>query len=87
MDDTTPTTFVPADDRLFPPLAHSGVWLGVGVVAALLGVVLLVWILHAVPDAAAKRPRSSPSKSLPRRDRRVAASPPSSSSTSASCTT
>jgi hypothetical protein len=54
MDDTTPTTFVPADDRLFPPLAHSGVWLGVGVAAAVLGVVLLVWILHAVPDAAAK---------------------------------
>ncbi len=54
MDDSTPTTFVPADDRLFPPLAHSTVWLVIGVVAAVLGVVLLLWILHAVPDAAAK---------------------------------
>jgi hypothetical protein len=54
MDDTTPTSFVPADDRLFPPLAHSSVWLVVGVVAAVLGVVLLLWIVHAVPDVAAK---------------------------------
>jgi hypothetical protein len=54
MDETTPSTFVPADDRLFAPLAHSGVWLASGVVAAVLGVVLLLWILHAVPDAAAK---------------------------------
>jgi hypothetical protein len=54
MDDTTPTTFVPADDRLFPPLAHGDVWLALGVVAAVLGVILLLWILHAVPDAAAK---------------------------------
>jgi hypothetical protein len=54
MDDSTPTTFVPADDRLFPPLAHSSVWLAIGVVAAVVGVVLLLWILHAVPDAAAR---------------------------------
>jgi hypothetical protein len=54
MDETTPTTFVPADDRLFPPLAHSDVWLAVGVVAAVVGVVLLLWILHAVPDTATR---------------------------------
>ena len=54
MDDSPPTTFVPADDNLFPPLAHSGMWLALGIVAAVLAVALVLWILHAVPDAAAK---------------------------------
>ena len=54
MDDSPPTTFVPADDNLFPPLAHSGMWLAFGVVAGLLAIVLVVWMLHAVPDAAAR---------------------------------
>jgi hypothetical protein len=54
MDDSPPTTFVPADDNLFPPLAHSGMWLALGVVAAMLAVALVWWMFHAVPDAAAK---------------------------------
>jgi hypothetical protein len=54
MDDSPPTTFVPADGNLFPPLAHSGMWLALGIVAGLLAVALVVWMLHAVPDAAAK---------------------------------
>jgi hypothetical protein len=53
MEDSTPTTFVPADDNLFPPLAHGSVWLVVGIVAAVIGVALLLWMLHTVPDAAA----------------------------------
>jgi hypothetical protein len=53
MDDSPPTTFVPADDNLLPPLAHSGTWLVLGVVAGLLAIGLVVWMLHAVPDAAA----------------------------------
>ncbi len=54
MEDSPPTTFVPADDNLFPPLAHSGMWLALGIVAGLLAIVLVLWMLHAVPDAAAK---------------------------------
>lgn len=54
MDDTPPPTFVPADDNLFPPLAHGGIWLMLGVVAGLLAIALVVWMLHAVPDAAAE---------------------------------
>ena len=54
MEDSPPTTFVPADDNLFPPLAHSGMWLALGIVAGLLAIALVVWMLHAVPDAAAK---------------------------------
>jgi hypothetical protein len=53
MEDSPPTTFVPADDNLFPPLAHSGMWLALGIVAALVAVALVLWMLHAVPDAAA----------------------------------
>ena len=33
MKESPPTTFVPADDHLFPPLAHSGMWLALGIVA------------------------------------------------------
>jgi hypothetical protein len=54
MDGSPPTTFVPADDNLFPPLAHSGMWLALGIVAGLLAIALVVWMFHAVPDAAAK---------------------------------
>ena len=49
-----PTTFVPADDNLFPPLAHSGMWLALGIAAGLLTIALVVWMLHAVPDADAR---------------------------------
>jgi hypothetical protein len=48
-----PNSFVPADDNLFPPLAHGNVWLAVGIVGLVLGAVLVVWIVRAVPDAAA----------------------------------
>ena len=54
MDGAPPTTFVPADDNLFPPLAHSGGWLALGIVAGLLMIVLVVWMLHPVPDADAR---------------------------------
>jgi hypothetical protein len=54
MDESPPTTFVPADDRLFAPAAHSSMWLAVGIVAAVLAVALVVWMVHAVPDAATK---------------------------------
>jgi hypothetical protein len=49
-----PATFVPADDNLFPPLAHSGVWLALGITAGLLGIALVAWMLHAAPDPIAK---------------------------------
>ena len=54
MDGGPPTTFVPADDNLFPPLAHSGMWLALGIAAGLLTIALVVWMLHAVPDADAR---------------------------------
>ena len=54
MEGSPPTTFVPADDNIFPPLAHSGMWLALGIVAGLLAVALVMWMLHTVPDAAAK---------------------------------
>jgi hypothetical protein len=54
MEDSPPPTFVPADDNLFPPLAHSAMWLALGIVAGLLAIALVLWMLHAVPDAAAK---------------------------------
>jgi hypothetical protein len=49
-----PATFVPADDNLFPPLAHSGAWLALGIAACLLGIALVAWMLHAPPDPIAK---------------------------------
>ena len=49
-----PATFVPADDNLFPPLAHSGVWLALGIAACLLGIALVAWMLRAAPDPLAK---------------------------------
>jgi hypothetical protein len=49
-----PATFVPADDNLFPPLAHSGVWLALGIAALVLGIALFAWMLHAAPDPIAK---------------------------------
>jgi uncharacterized membrane protein len=52
--DSTPTTFVPADDRIFAPLAHGSMWLALGIMAGLLAIGLTVWMVHAVPDAAAK---------------------------------
>ena len=61
---TPPATFVPADDNLFPPLAHSGAWLALGVAALLVGIALVAWMLHAPaaaivkahhPQAAARR--------------------------------
>jgi hypothetical protein len=54
MDESPPTTFVPADDHLFPPLAHSGMWLALGIVAGVLAIALVLWMLHVVPDAAAE---------------------------------
>jgi hypothetical protein len=48
----TEPPFVPADDNLFPPLAHGGLWLALGIVAGLLAIALVVWIVHAVPDPA-----------------------------------
>jgi hypothetical protein len=53
MEDSTQTTFLPADDNLFPPLAHGSIWILLGVAAAVLGVALLLWALHAVPAVAA----------------------------------
>jgi hypothetical protein len=47
---STDPPFVPADDNLFPPLAHGGLWLALGIVAGLLAIALVVWIVHAVPD-------------------------------------
>ena len=73
MDDTTPTTFVPADDRLFAAArAQRRVARRSGSSRPCSAVVLLVWMLHAVPDAAAKaRPAAAHGQgSLPRRDRR-----------------
>jgi hypothetical protein len=49
-----PATFVPADDNLFPPLGHSGVWLALGIAAGMLGIALVAWMLHATPDPIAK---------------------------------
>ncbi len=49
-----PATFVPADDNLFPPLAHSGTWLVLGIAALLIGIALIAWILHAASDPIAK---------------------------------
>jgi hypothetical protein len=45
-----PATFVPADDNLFPPLAHGGVWLALGIAAGVLGIALIAWMLHAALD-------------------------------------
>ena len=49
----SPSTFVPADDNIFAPVAHSSVWLMTGVVAGALGLGLLVWCLRPVPKAKA----------------------------------
>ena len=43
-----PSTFVPADDNIFPPVVYGAMWLAFGVVAGLLGVALLVWCLRTV---------------------------------------
>jgi hypothetical protein len=49
-----PATFVPADDNLFPPLAHSAAWLALGIAACVLGIALVAWMLHAQADRIAK---------------------------------
>jgi hypothetical protein len=49
-----PTTFVPADDNLFPPLAHGGAWLALGIAACVLGIALVAWMLDAPADPIAK---------------------------------
>lgn len=47
-----PTSFVPADDDLFAPVAHGSVWLALGVAALAAGVALAVWGLRraVAPD-------------------------------------
>jgi len=54
-----PSTFVPADDNIFPPVGYGAMWLVLGLVAGLLGLALVVWCLRTVPrESAAKLDRS-----------------------------
>jgi hypothetical protein len=46
MDESPPSSFVPADTNLFGPAAHGSVWLVVGVIAGVLGLALLVWCVR-----------------------------------------
>lgn len=48
-----PSTFVPADDNIFAPIAHGSTWLVIGLVAGALGLGLLVWCLRPLPRAKA----------------------------------
>lgn len=48
-----PSTFVPADDNIFPPVDYGAMWLALGLLAGLLGIALLVWCFRTVPREAA----------------------------------
>lgn len=50
-----PSTFVPADDNIFPPVVYGATFLVLGAVAALLGLGLLAWCLHRVPRAPGRK--------------------------------
>lgn len=38
-----PSTFVPADDNIFPPVVHGAMWLVLGIIAGALGLGLIAW--------------------------------------------
>ena len=44
-----PSTFVPADDNIFPPVVYGAMWLAIGLVAGLLALALLIWCFRTVP--------------------------------------
>ena len=44
-----PSTFVPADDNIFPPVVSGTIWLALGLVAGVLGLALLIWCFRTVP--------------------------------------
>jgi hypothetical protein len=50
METSPPSSFVPADDNIFGPAAHSGIWLLAGIAAVMFALVLVVWTIRAVPD-------------------------------------
>lgn len=41
-----PSTFVPADDNIFPPVVHGATWLVLGVIAGAVGLGLIGWCLR-----------------------------------------
>ena len=41
-----PSTFVPADDNIFPPVVHGAMWLVLGVVAGAVGIGLIAWCVR-----------------------------------------
>lgn len=47
--DAPPSTFVPADDAIFGPVGYGAPWLAVGVLAAGLGLALVLWCFHRLP--------------------------------------
>lgn len=53
--ESPPSSFVPADDNLFAPVAHSGIWLLLGVLAVAASVALLWWGIRTAPAVAAER--------------------------------
>jgi hypothetical protein len=46
MEESPPSSFVPADTNLFGPAAHGSMWMIVGVAAGVLGLALLVWCVR-----------------------------------------
>ena len=47
--DAPPSTFVPADDNIFGPTDYGAMWLVLGIVAVVLGLMIVGWCLHRLP--------------------------------------
>lgn len=62
IEESPPSSFVPADDNLFGPVAHSGIWLLIGVVAAAASIALLWWGIRTAPVVAAERAATQSAK-------------------------